>query len=154
MDNINVLQAMQSLDFMLEDIEDKEIRKWVNNELNGYKKDKDIPNYRNANAILIGNVQVGYSLYKNINIPLSDLKAIEMFTKIKIREPISTIMQMAKAEKWTSNSKWLTLTDLMLAYRCQSFFCRLYVPEAMNGIYTCEEVEEVSAQRQQPTDIL
>lgn len=98
MDNINVLQAMQSLDFMLEDIEDKEIRKWVNNELNGYKKDKDIPNYRNANAILIGNVQVGYSLYKNINIPLSDLKAIEMFTKIKIREPISTIMQMAKAE--------------------------------------------------------
>jgi len=98
MDNINVLQAMQSLDFMLEDIEDKEIRKWVNNELNGYKKNKDIPNYRNANAILIGNVQVGYSLYKNINIPLSDLKAIEMFTKIKIREPISTIMQMAKAE--------------------------------------------------------
>ena len=47
-----------------------------------------------------------------------------------------------------------TLTDLMLAYRCQSFFCRLYVPEAMNGIYTSEEVEEVSAQRQQPTDIL
>lgn len=72
----------------------------------------------------------------------------------KIINGPTVTMQMAKAEKWTSNSKWLTLTDLMLAYRCQSFFCRLYVPEAMNGIYTSEEVEEVSAQRQQPTDIL
>lgn len=72
----------------------------------------------------------------------------------KIINGPTVTMAMAKAEKWTSNSKWLTLTDLMLAYRCQSFFCRLYVPEAMNGIYTSEEVEEVSAQRQQPTDIL
>lgn len=98
MDNINILQAMQSLDFILEDIDDEEIKKWVSNELNGYKKNDEIPSYRNANAILIGNVQVGYALYKNINIPLSDLKAIEMFTKIEIRNPISTIMQMAKAE--------------------------------------------------------
>ena len=98
MDNINILQAMQSLDFILEDIDDEEIKKWVSNELNGYKKNDEIPSYRNANAILIGNVQVGYALYKNINIPLSDLKAIEMFTKIEIRDPISTIMQMAKAE--------------------------------------------------------
>lgn len=72
----------------------------------------------------------------------------------KIINGPTVTMQMAKAEKWTSNSKWLTLTDLMLAYRCQSFFCRLYVPEAMNGIYTSEEAEEISAQRQQPTDIL
>ena len=63
-------------------------------------------------------------------------------------------MKMAKAEGWTSNKKWLTLTDLMLAYRCQSFFCRLYVPEAMNGIYTEDEVVETTAQREQPADIL
>ena len=81
------------------------------------------------------------------------LSAVRVSDGKVINGPTVT-MQMAKAEKWTSNSKWLTLTDLMLAYRCQSFFCRLYVPEAMNGIYTSEEVEEVSAQRQQPTDIL
>lgn len=66
-------------------------------------------------------------------------------------------MKMAKDEGWTSNKKWLTLTDLMLAYRCQSFFCRIYCPEAMNGIYTSEEIEDVygnSQYRQQPTDIL
>ena len=81
------------------------------------------------------------------------LSAVRVSDGKVVKGPTVT-MQMAKAEKWTSNSKWLTLTDLMLAYRCQSFFCRLYVPEAMNGIYTSEEVEEISSQRQQPTDIL
>ena len=66
-------------------------------------------------------------------------------------------MKMAKEEGWTSNKKWLTLTDLMLAYRCQSFFCRIYCPEAMNGIYTSEEIEDVYGDNQyrpQPKDIL
>lgn len=63
-------------------------------------------------------------------------------------------MKMAKDEGWTSNKKWLTLTELMLAYRCQSFFCRIYCPEAMNGIYTSEEVEDITPNRVQPTDIL
>lgn len=51
-------------------------------------------------------------------------------------------MKMAKDEKWTANTKWMTLTELMLAYRCQSFFARLHCPEAMNGIYTSEEIED------------
>lgn len=66
-------------------------------------------------------------------------------------------MKMAKEEGWTSNKKWITLIDLMLAYRCQSFFCRIYCPEAMNGIYTSEEIEDVygnSQYREEPKDIL
>lgn len=81
------------------------------------------------------------------------LSAIRVSDGKLIKGPEVT-MKMAKDEKWTANSKWLTLTDLMLAYRCQSFFCRLYVPEAMNGIYTSEEVEDVALNRQQPQDIL
>ena len=81
------------------------------------------------------------------------LSAIRVSDNKKIDGPLVD-MKMAKAEKWTSNSKWLTLTDLMLAYRCQSFFCRLYVPEAMNGIYTNEEIIDMQGNREQPTDIL
>lgn len=103
MNKIDVLQAMQSLDFMLEEIDDRETKSWVKSELNGYKKDDDIPKYRKTTTILIGNVQVGYSLYKNIEIPLADAEAIDMFSKIEIREPISTIMQMAKAENESEN---------------------------------------------------
>ena len=81
------------------------------------------------------------------------LSAIRVSDGKLIKGPEVT-MKMAKEENWTSNKKWLTLTDLMLAYRCQSFFCRLYVPEAMNGIYTSEEVEDIAPNRQQPQDIL
>lgn len=81
------------------------------------------------------------------------LSAVRVSDNKIIKGPEVT-MEMAKAEKWTSNSKWHTLTDLMLAYRCQSFFCRIYVPEAMYGIYTSDEVEEIEIDRQQPQDIL
>ena len=63
-------------------------------------------------------------------------------------------MQMAKEEGWTTNKKWLTLTDLMLAYRCQSFFARLYAPEAMNGIYTDDEIIEIQPTKRIVEDIL
>ena len=71
----------------------------------------------------------------------------------KINGPEVTIA-MAKAEKWTSNPKWSTLKDLMLAYRCQSYFCRIHCPEAMSGIYTTEEIEDINTPREQPIDIL
>lgn len=71
----------------------------------------------------------------------------------KINGPEVTIA-MAKAEKWTSNPKWSTLKDLMLAYRCQSYFCRIHCPEAMSGIYTTEEIEDINTTREQPKDIL
>lgn len=80
MNKINVLQAMQSLYFMLEDIDDLEINNWVNNEMNGYAKDTKIPEYRKVNTILIGDVQVGYTIYNNVNIPIADEKAYNFFS--------------------------------------------------------------------------
>lgn len=64
-------------------------------------------------------------------------------------------MKMAREEGWTSNKKWLTLTDIMLAYRCQSFFARIHCPESMNGIYTSEEIEETfGTQKREIKDVL
>lgn len=63
-------------------------------------------------------------------------------------------MQMAKEEGWTTNKKWLTLTDLMLAYRCQSFFARLHCPEAMSGVYTSEEIEDIQPTKRIIEDVL
>ena len=59
----------------------------------------------------------------------------------EIKGPEVTML-MAKEESWTTNKKWITLTDLMLGYRCQSFFARLYCPEALGGIYTSEEIND------------
>lgn len=59
----------------------------------------------------------------------------------EIKGPEVTMLT-AKEEGWTTNKKWLTLTDLMLGYRCQSFFARLHCPEALGGIYTSEEIND------------
>lgn len=103
MDKISVLQAMQSLDFILEDIKEKKIKKWVKNELNGYQENDQIPDYRILDAIVIGNVQVGYALYSNISIPISDKEVLEKLTKVEIGDPISKIIQLAKAENETDD---------------------------------------------------
>lgn len=49
-------------------------------------------------------------------------------------------ISMAKAEGWTSNSKWKNLPEQMLGYRAASFFARMYCPESLMGLQTAEEV--------------
>lgn len=53
-------------------------------------------------------------------------------------------MSMAKAEGWTSNTKWRNMPEQMLGYRAASFFARMYCPEALMGLQTDVEVEDVS----------
>lgn len=47
---------------------------------------------------------------------------------------------MAKAEGWTTNSKWRNMPQQMLGYRAASFFARHYCPDALLGLQTYEEV--------------
>ena len=56
-------------------------------------------------------------------------------------------VSMAKAEGWTSNTKWKNMPEQMLAYRAAAFFARVHCPEALLGIQTVEEVEDVDATR-------
>lgn len=101
---IDVLQAIQSLSFMIEDLDDNDdIKKWVESELNGYKDKNNVPKYRIIPTTLIGTVQVGYAVYKNINIPFSDSEAIDLFSKEMVLSPLSNVIQLAKAENENSN---------------------------------------------------
>lgn len=54
---------------------------------------------------------------------------------------------MAKAEGWISNVKWKSMPEQMLGYRAAAFFARLHCPEALLGIQTAEEVEDVDSTR-------
>ena len=58
-------------------------------------------------------------------------------------------MEMARAEKWVdkAGSKWKTLPDLMLAYRSAMFLARLNCPEALMGMSTNEELEDIYGKR-------
>lgn len=54
--------------------------------------------------------------------------------------PVS--IQMAKDEGWygRSGSKWKTMPELMLRYRCATLFGRLYAPDLLMGMRAAEEM--------------
>jgi hypothetical protein len=54
-------------------------------------------------------------------------------------------MAMAKAEKWTSNSKYQTMPEVMLRYRSASFLIRFYAGDVMLGYQTLDEIEDIIA---------
>lgn len=69
--------------------------------------------------------------------------AVERGTDERLESPKVTI-QMAIDEGWlTKNgSKWQTMPELMLRYRCASMFGRLYAPELLMGLQSTEEVHD------------
>ena len=69
--------------------------------------------------------------------------AIEKETGERLESPVVSI-QMALDEGWLTKkgSKWQTIPELMLRYRCASFFGRLYAPELLMGLQSREEVED------------
>lgn len=79
------------------------------------------------------------------------LKAIRKKDGKEIKGTKVTVA-MAKSEGWWSKkdkygnetSKWQSMTELMLGYRAMSFFARMHCPEALSGIYTGEEVEDMN----------
>ncbi|MBP6018765.1 MAG: hypothetical protein KA735_04685 [Burkholderiaceae bacterium] len=77
--------------------------------------------------------------------------AIEKETGERLESPTVSI-QMAIDEGWlTKNgSKWQTIPELMLRYRCASFFGRLYAPELLMGLQASEEVQDTIEARTAP----
>ena len=119
-DEINVVQAMDILNILLEDIKDKKIKKWLNNEINGYNDEKDIPDYRIINAEITGNYIVG-TLYNGLQftnqpIPIAP-EYVEEYTKVKVLSGINEIFQMASTEKENENHCLITPIHLLLAQK-------------------------------------
>lgn len=67
---------------------------------------------------------------------------------------------MARAEGWYSKpdkygketSKWQTMPEQMLAYRAAAFFARVYIPNALMGVYVEGEVEDSTKPERMETD--
>jgi hypothetical protein len=77
-----------------------------------------------------------------------DTLAVRAFAKVRstgTTVDFTVSMSMAKAEKWTSNSKYSSLPSLMLRYRAAVFLVRLYCPEVLMGYQTTEELEDMHA---------
>lgn len=75
----------------------------------------------------------------------------EKSTGKRLESPLISI-QIAIDEGWLTKkgSKWQTMPELMLRYRCASFFGRLYAPELLMGLQSTEELEDFMPSSQQP----
>lgn len=73
----------------------------------------------------------------------------EKSTGKRLESPLISI-QMAIDEGWLTKkgSKWQTMPELMLRYRCASFFGRLYAPELLMGLPSAEEAEDIPTVQQ------
>ena len=60
---------------------------------------------------------------------------------------VEVTIAMAKAEGWTSNTKWRNMPELMLAYRASAFFARVHCPEALMGVQLADEIYDADANR-------
>lgn len=58
---------------------------------------------------------------------------------------------MAKAEDWynKTGSKWKTIPEQMLAYRAAAFFARVYIPNALMGVYVEGEPEDITHEKEE-----
>lgn len=72
----------------------------------------------------------------------------------KIIKGTTVDIAMVKAEKWNINPKWNSMSEQMLGYRAASFFARMHCPEALSGIYTAEENEDIAVKPQEVEDVL
>lgn len=64
-------------------------------------------------------------------------------------------IQTAKREGWynkpdkfgNETSKWPTMPEQMLAYRAAAFFARVHCPEALMGLHTDDEINDITVPR-------
>ena len=62
-------------------------------------------------------------------------------------------MNMAKAEKWSTNPKYKTMPGLMLRYRAATLLIRTSCPEVLLGMQTADELEDVRYSKAQPIPV-
>jgi hypothetical protein len=77
-----------------------ELAEWVNDELNGYPKDKPVPDYRIVGGRVAGNIQNAVMIQANVNLPTYHLpeKLKTWLESHELREAMSVLQDMARGK--------------------------------------------------------
>lgn len=68
-ENASLNAALLKTKVLMHTIGHAELAGWVNDELNGYPKDKPVPNYRVVGGRVAGNIQNPVMLQSNVDLP-------------------------------------------------------------------------------------
>jgi hypothetical protein len=97
----NIESALLKAQVLAHQLEDSDLKLWVDNELRGYGKEVTLPDYRITKITLIGDVSNGYWRHSGRTLPVFHLdeKIRNKLTTREVRESISAVTEMANPEK-------------------------------------------------------
>jgi len=99
-ENASLNAALLKTKVLMHTIGHAELAEWVNDELNGYAKDKPVPDYRVVGGRVAGNIQNVAMIQSNVNLPTYHLpeKLKNWLQNHELREAMSVLQDMASAK--------------------------------------------------------
>lgn len=96
-ENGSINAALLKTKVLMHTIGHAELAEWVNDELNGYPKNKPLPAYRIIGGRVAGNIQNAVMIQSNVNLPTFHLpeKLRTHLQKHELREAMSALQDMA-----------------------------------------------------------
>lgn len=96
-ENGSLNAALLKTKVLMHTIGHAELVEWVNDELNGYPKDKPVPDYRVVGGTVTGNIQNAVQIQMNLSLPTHHLpeKLRSWLEKHELRESMSVLQEMA-----------------------------------------------------------
>jgi AbiTii len=103
-ENASLNSALLKTKVLMHTIGHAELAEWVNDELNGYPKDKPLPPYRIVGGRVAGNIQNMVMIQANVNLPTYHLpeKLKNWLENHELREAMSVLQDMANAKPGNS----------------------------------------------------
>lgn len=99
-ENASLNAALLKTKVLMHTIGHAELAEWVNDELNGYPKEKPVPDYRVVGGRVAGNIQNAVMIQANVNLPTYHLpKNLKSWLENhELREAMSVLQDMANAK--------------------------------------------------------
>jgi YD repeat-containing protein len=100
--NVSLSNTLRKAKVLASQLRSQELSNWVSSELDGYKSEKDLPDYRVIRTRSIGKWTNGAWLATNHGVPLykiTDEKLVETLTTLQVHEGIRTVEQYAAKQE-------------------------------------------------------
>lgn len=99
-ENASLNAALLKTKVLMHTIGHAELSEWVNDELNGYSNDKQVPDYRIVGGRVAGNIQNAAMIQANVNLPTFHLpKRLKTWLeRHELRQAMSVLQDMASGE--------------------------------------------------------
>jgi hypothetical protein len=96
----SLTEALLKTKVLLHQLGKKELTGWINNELNGYPEEDDVPKYRILSAHVRGNMSNAVARYSKHQIPIAHLKEDECqsLQTVYMRESLSVLAEFGKGD--------------------------------------------------------